>query len=143
MFEGKNLFEIIAMGGAAMYVLVFCSVLSLGVILERLLTYKRKSRLNKIDFMTAIAAEVQRGNIDKAIKRCEQDLTPIAAVVRAGLKKYGHEEKEISGAMEREIMVETVQLEKFTSIVGTIGNIAVYIGLFGTVLGIIRSFHSI
>ena len=40
-------------------------------------------------------------------------------------------------------MVETVKLEKYTSIVGTIGNIAVYIGLFGTVLGIVRSFHNI
>ena len=45
--------------------------------------------------------------------------------------------------MEREITIETIQLERYTSIVGTIGNIAVYIGLFGTVLGIIRAFHDI
>jgi biopolymer transport protein ExbB/TolQ len=45
--------------------------------------------------------------------------------------------------MEREITVETTKLERFTSIVGTIGNTAVYIGLFGTVLGIIRAFHDI
>jgi biopolymer transport protein ExbB/TolQ len=34
-------------------------------------------------------------------------------------------------------------LEQYTAIVGTIGNTAVYIGLFGTVLGIIRAFHDI
>jgi biopolymer transport protein ExbB/TolQ len=34
-------------------------------------------------------------------------------------------------------------LEQYISIIGTIGNTAVYIGLFGTVLGIIRAFHDI
>ncbi len=61
----------------------------------------------------------------------------------AGLKNYKHEEKVYSSAMEREIMVETVILERYTSVVGTIGNIAVYIGLFGTVIGIVSSFHNI
>jgi biopolymer transport protein ExbB/TolQ len=45
--------------------------------------------------------------------------------------------------MEREITIETTKLERFISIVGTIGSTAVYIGLFGTVLGIIRAFHDI
>jgi biopolymer transport protein ExbB/TolQ len=45
--------------------------------------------------------------------------------------------------MERAITIETVNLERYTSIVGTIGSTAVYIGLFGTVLGIIRAFRDI
>jgi biopolymer transport protein ExbB/TolQ len=45
--------------------------------------------------------------------------------------------------MERSITIETEKLEQYTSIVGTVGNTAVYIGLFGTVLGIIRAFHDI
>ena len=49
----------------------------------------------------------------------------------------------MSNAMEREITIETSDLERYIGIVGTIGNIAVYIGLFGTVLGIIRAFHDI
>ena len=39
--------------------------------------------------------------------------------------------------------METTELERYTSIVAPIGNTAVYIGLFGTVLGIIRAFHDI
>jgi len=61
----------------------------------------------------------------------------------AGLKVVTHSEKIISNAMERETTVEILKLEKFTSVVGTIGNVAVYIGLFGTVLGIVRAFHDI
>lgn len=142
MFEGKSLWQIFNMGGFTMYVLLFCSVLSIGVIIERLVVYFIKS-IDRIKFMSKIKYEIEKGDINRAIKLCESESAPIAAVVRAGLKKSGHEEKMISSAMERELMVETVKLEKHTSIVGTIGNITVYIGLFGTVLGIVRSFHNI
>ncbi|MFC1501242.1 MotA/TolQ/ExbB proton channel family protein [Elusimicrobiota bacterium] len=143
MFEGKTLFEIIGMGGIALYILILCSIISLGVIFDRLTTYYKKSRLSKILFMDDIRAELLKKDISNAIRLCDANDAPISAVVRAGLRKHEHEEKEISSAMEREIMVETVKLEKYTSIVGTIGNIAVYIGLFGTIIGIIRAFHNI
>jgi biopolymer transport protein ExbB/TolQ len=112
------------------------------VALERLLTYRKKSR-NALRFMDRVRGEVEKGSVERAIQICEKEAAPVAAVVKAGLKKAGHDEKTISNAMEREIMMETVLLEKYTSVVGTIGNIAVYIGLFGTVLGIVRSFHNI
>ena len=143
MFEGKTLLQIINMGGIAVYILLLCSVISLGVILERLVTYYKKSRINKTDFLRGLKNEISNGNIANALGLCEKYDTPVSAVVKAGLKLFGHDEKAVQGAMEREIMVETVKLEKYTSIVGTIGNIAVYIGLFGTVLGIVRSFHNI
>ncbi|RPI71480.1 MAG: MotA/TolQ/ExbB proton channel family protein, partial [Desulfobacteraceae bacterium] len=68
---------------------------------------------------------------------------PIAAVVLAALKKAGRREKIMANAAERATLLEMTKLERFTGVVGTIGNIAVYIGLFGTVLGIVRSFHSV
>lgn len=143
MFEGKTLWQIFAMGGFSMYVLLLCSIISLGVAIERLLSYRAKGRIAAIPFMGQMKADVEQGNIEKALRFCEGNYAPVTAVVRAGLKKHGHEEKSISAAMEREIMIETVKLEQHTSIIGTIGNIAVYIGLFGTVIGIIRSFHNI
>ena len=78
-----------------------------------------------------------------AINFCRNSDTPTAKVALAGLNLIGHDEKLIANAMEREISIETVKLERFTSIVGTIGGTAVYIGLFGTVLGIIRAFHDV
>lgn len=143
MFEGKSLWEIFNMGGFTMYVLLACSVVSLAVIFERMVHYFRNS-IDRKKFMAKVRAEFDKGDAARALKVCEvAGETPLSAVVAAGLKKFGHEEKVISSAMEREIMVETVKLERFTSVVGTIGNIAVYIGLFGTVLGIVSSFHNI
>jgi biopolymer transport protein ExbB/TolQ len=59
------------------------------------------------------------------------------------LNVKGAPEKELSDSMERQIVVETAGLEHLTSITATIGSTAVYIGLFGTVLGIIRAFRDI
>jgi biopolymer transport protein ExbB len=93
--------------------------------------------------MANIAKELRKGNIDRALAICRETDTPFSSVVCSGLSLYGHDEVVVSNTMEREVTVETVRLERFTSIVGTIGSTAVYIGLFGTVLGIIRAFHDI
>ena len=143
MFEGKSLWEIFNMGGFTMYILLFCSMLSIAVIIERLFNYKLRSRIKRSEFMEKIKSAVRSGKIEDALKITEKSNTPFSNVVRASLKLHGHSEREISGEMEREVTIETLKLEKYTSITGTIGNIAVYIGLFGTVLGIIRSFHDI
>jgi biopolymer transport protein ExbB len=143
MFEGKSIWDIFAMGGATMYALLICSAISLAVILERIVEYTKKSRLLRESFMKEIKELAEKGDLEGAKKLCAERKEPIAAVVFAGLKNARYNEKIIMNTMEREIMIETVKLERYTSIVGTIGNIAVYVGLFGTVLGIIRSFHNI
>lgn len=143
MFAGKSLFQIFVMGGFTMYVLVFCSVLSLAVIVNRLFDYWKKSKISRTEFMGKIRKELNDKNAAKAAELCKGSYAPFANVVLSGLKLEGHGEKIISNAMEREITVEVIKLERYTSIVGTIGNTAVYIGLFGTVLGIIRAFHDI
>ena len=93
--------------------------------------------------MTRTARALKNGDIKMAMEICKETSTPYSNVVYSGLQLHGHHEREISNAMEREMTVETTKLERYISVVGTIGNTAVYIGLFGTVLGIIRAFHDI
>jgi biopolymer transport protein ExbB len=142
MFENKSLWEIINMGGFTMYVLLACSVLDLAILLERLYRFA-KGWLDREKFMGRITGELAKGEPDRAIAMCESERKPVAAVVRAGLTKRDQGEKVIQGALEREIALQTSELEQYTSVVGTIGNVAVYIGLFGTVIGIVRAFSNI
>jgi len=93
--------------------------------------------------MTAMKRALHNKNMERAAEICKITPAPFSQVVYSGLERYNLSGKEISNAMEREITVETTKLERYTSIVATIGNTAVYIGLFGTVLGIIRAFHDI
>jgi biopolymer transport protein ExbB len=138
-----SLWQLVKVGGFTMYVLLSFSVLSLAIILERYIYYRRRSRVKRGQFMVGIARELEKGNIRRALEICGSTDTPFSSVVESGLSLCGHNEVVISNAMERQVTVETTKLERFTSIVGTIGSTAVYIGLFGTVLGIIRAFHDI
>nr|MBU1328805.1 MotA/TolQ/ExbB proton channel family protein [Candidatus Omnitrophota bacterium] len=142
-----GIFQLISKGGITMYVLIPCSILSVAITIERILYYYRRSRVKREDFMMDIRNQLDRDNprhaMSMCIGICKDTNTPFANVVCAGLTAYGRGEKEISSNMERSIVIETNMLSRFTAIVGTIGSIAVYIGLFGTVLGIMKAFHNI
>lgn len=143
MFKGNSFLQIFQAGGFTMYILLFCSVLSLAVIVGRLIYYRKRSRRRRAEFMLTIREALEKGNTKKVIDVCKNTDTPFSNVVSAGLSLQNPTERELSHAMEREVAIETTRLERFTAIVGTIGSIAVYIGLFGTVLGIIRAFEDI
>lgn len=143
MFAEKTFWEIFQIGGFTMYILLFCSLLSITILLERIIYYRKRSQTSRAEFMARIRAVLPKGGIKKALELSKETLAPFSNVVYSGLLLHGHQEREIGNAMEREITIETAQLERYISIVGTIGNTAVYIGLFGTVLGIIRAFHDI
>lgn len=138
-----TLLKMLKTGGFTMVILLICSVISIAVIVERIIYYRRRSKVSRADFMSEIKREMEKGAVKRALEIAKYTDTPFAGVVNAGLSFYGHTEKEISNNMERKIAIETVLLEKYTTIVGTIGSTAVYIGLFGTVLGIIRAFQDI
>jgi len=143
MFAGRTLMEIFQIGGFTMYVLAFCFFLSATVLLERMFYYRRLSRTKRLEFMTKIRRALKSGDLENAAQICEGTQAPFSNVVYSGLELHDRSREEISNAMEREVTMETTELERYTSIVATIGNTAVYIGLFGTVLGIIRAFHDI
>jgi len=143
MFAGKTIWEILQTGGFTMYILLFCSILSLTILLERIVYYRRRSRTKRSEFMTKIKRALKSNSIERAMEICSETYAPFSNVIYSGLELHERNGKEISNAMEREITVEATKLERFIGIVGTIGNTAVYIGLFGTVLGIIRAFHDI
>ncbi len=136
----RQLFQV---GGFTLYLLILCSMLSIAIIIERCIYYHRKSRLSRQDFMSQIGKDLREGNVKKAMDVCRRTKTPFSNVVGAGLAMAAHSESVISNTMERAVTIEMIKLEKFTGIVGTIGSTAVYVGLFGTVLGIIRAFQDI
>ena len=142
-----GIFQLIKAGGITMYPLIICSILSMAIIIERVIYYYRLSRIRREDFMMDIKNQLKRDNLRHAVSMCMgmcKDVSaPFANVIWAGLNAFGREEKEVLNSMERSITIETGKLSRFTTIVGTIGNIAVYIGLFGTVLGIMKAFRNI
>jgi len=143
MFKGQSIFTIISAGGFTIYVLLFCSLISVAVIIERVVYYNRRSKFTRVDILDQIRKEFLGNHVLNAIGFCKNIDTPVSRVALAGLNLHGHDEKLIANAMEREITVETIKLERFIGIVGSIAGTAVYIGLLGTVIGIMRAFSDI
>ena len=138
-----TLWQLLSTGGATVYVLISLSVFSLAIIVERVIFYYYCTRVGREQLMESVAREVRRGSLPKALDICKEANTPGSRVVGAGVERKGASLEEIENAMERQMMIEVSRLEKRISIVGTIGSTAVYIGLFGTVLGIIKAFQDI
>ena len=143
MFAGKTVWDIFAMGGFTMWILLFCSVLSLGVIIDRLASFWRTGRVKRTVFMERLRDVLRQKDLERAVEICRDTSAPLARVALAGLERAGRGGELAQGSMERQIAVEAAKLERLTGVGGTIGNTAVYIGLFGTVLGIIRAFRDI
>lgn len=135
--------QAIQIGGPVMYLLILCSIISIGVMLERFLYYRKRSRVSRAVFIESIKLELSKNDTKKALSICQETSTPFAAVVAAGLHASHLDENDINETCEREIIIQSSLLDRFTSIVGTIGSTAVYIGLLGTVWGIIKTFQDI
>ncbi len=138
-----NVFSLLKAGGVTVVILMSCSVLSWAIVMERLFYYWRRAGIKRADFMSMISGDIKKGNMDGALALSRRTQTPFAQVAGAGLASYGQDKKNISNAMNREIAIQTGELERNTGITGSIGSVSVYIGLFGTVLGIIKAFHDI
>ncbi len=138
-----TLWQLVSVGGITMYILILLSVVSLAIIIERQIYYRRMSKVKREEFMASIAGVLKKGNLKETLEICGRSDTPFSRVVSSGLQLYGHSETVVSNTMDRQVTIETTKLERYTGIVGTIGSTAVYIGLFGTVVGIIRAFRDI
>ena len=143
MFIGKSIWDILQMGYYTMTVLFICSLTSLTVIFERGFHFRSKTRIKRTAFMEKIRSYIENNSIQGAIAYSGTVISPLAKVVLTGLLLAGKDEEKITNAMERQISIEVKELESNTGILGSIGSTVVYIGLFGTVIGIIRAFQDV
>ena len=143
MFEGKSFIDILNMGGWALYVLFMSSILSMTVICLKSVEFWMKSKVKRKDFIRELIWKIRREKIEEAIDYCEGVSSPMGPVAKAGLVSFKEKAGDFGEAMDRELMVQTVKLENYVMILGTLGSVTVYVGLFGTVLGIIGAFHDI
>jgi biopolymer transport protein ExbB len=130
--------------GAAwvMWLLIGLSVVSLSIVLERALVLYRASG-NAAALRATLARDLAGGSIERALASLRGSLHPAAHVATRGMQRAleTRDAKQIEKAMAAEQMAQRAKLEKNLSFLGTLGNNAPFVGLFGTVIGIVEAFE--
>jgi len=137
-----NFFEIFLKGGAVMWLILACSVLGLSVVIDRFLVL-RKAKINVPAFMVRLRGLIKKKDINRAVSICMEEKSPIANIVRRGLKKYKYGHDRVKDAIENAGKQEIIKLESGLSILATVAGIAPLLGFLGTVTGMITAFMTI
>jgi len=144
------------MGSLAKIVVVglfFMSAWSIGVMIDRLMAYNAARKQSRT-FAPAVAGALREGKLDEAIKIADRyKKSHLAKVVVAGLQEFqahqmsseipGEEIEASKRALERAEAIVHAELKRGVSGLATIGSTAPFVGLFGTVVGIINAFSGI
>lgn len=122
-----------------LWLLAVASILSVAVIIERALYF----RSHRVRDTQTLVGHLAAGKLEEALALVEKAQGMEAAVVReaVGAAKQGPGSTE--EAIARAIARERPRYERFLSFLGTLGSNAPFIGLFGTVLGIIKAFNDL
>jgi len=140
--ESMGPFHLMQKGGYLMGILFLCSVVALGVFIERMYYYK-SSRMNVSEFLSGVLALVRRQSFPEAIARCEEGHGPIVTVVRTAIYKRHLPAAELREIVREIAQLEIPRLEANVSLLGTLGYVAPLLGLLGTVTGMIEAFIQI
>ncbi|MGQ0503994.1 MAG: MotA/TolQ/ExbB proton channel family protein [Myxococcaceae bacterium] len=122
-----------------LWLLAVLSVFSLGLMLERLVYFSTHSLPHSHD----LAVKLSRGELDAAKRDVGDKGGMEASVVREAIAAVKHGPDTVEQVIAAVISRERPQYERFLSFLGTLGNNAPFVGLFGTVLGIIKAFHDL
>lgn len=138
---------------AVVIVLFIMSAWSIGVMIDRLIAFSGARKQSR-QFAPAVAGALREGKLDEAVKIADRyNKSHLAKVVVAGLQEFkAHQvSAEIPGeqidasrrALERAEAIVHAELKRGISSLATIGSTAPFVGLFGTVVGIINAFKGI
>ncbi|MBN2525596.1 MAG: MotA/TolQ/ExbB proton channel family protein [Deltaproteobacteria bacterium] len=129
-------------GEPILYLLIVLSVLSIVVVLERAITYAR-NRLDVAQFTSKLVGLLNDEKMDEAIEYTKSQKNAEAIVITEGLLNFDKKKSVVSELMSASELAQQQRLDKRLNILGTIGSNAPFVGLLGTVLGIIKAFNDL
>jgi biopolymer transport protein ExbB len=134
---------LVGMGAGWVLVLMFIlSIVSVAIMLERAWLFW-SLRDDPTKLMRDLAKLLRAGDLDGARKRLESSPSAEAAVVVAGIVEAGQGADSAEEAMDGASALQRTRLERRLVILGTIGNNAPFVGLLGTVIGIVGAFDEL
>ena len=147
--------DFVKAGGPLVIALLALSIMVLTYVVERLLSLKKAGGRGPMPkFLKTLVTNLNGNDVAGAIATCDQQRGSLANIVKSGLERYQELQpkkdlskkermEEVKRVIEEATMLEMPILEKNLISLSTIASISTMVGLLGTVLGMIRSFHAL
>ena len=150
--KAKNLMGTMYQGGWVVPILISTMLVMIAFVIERAATiFKSRGKIGNAEFIKKVQFHLSSKNVDAAMSECDKQAGSVGNVMKAGLKTYKEmasnttldtEQKiaSIKKEVEETTSLELPMMEKNLVFLATITSAATLLGLFGTVMGMIRAF---
>ncbi len=139
---GDNSVLVMLKDSFTLIILGFCSVLNITFMIERWWTIRRAQGSGDA-ILTHVHKFLQEGKAEAAQQYCHKHPSAVGQVIYYGLLHASRPRKDLDELLASKRLEERLKLERYLGVLGTLGNIAPFIGLFGTVVGIIKAFRDL
>jgi len=137
-----EMLSIIEKGGIMMYPIMFCSILIVGIAIERAYNLRRRKIINS-DFLKNIRDHWDWENTQLGLQMCNSYNNSLSRILKTGLLRFGGKLDEIERAIEGAGQHEASLMASNLRVLGAVANITPMMGLLGTVFGMIKAFNVI
>ncbi|MCS7285037.1 MAG: MotA/TolQ/ExbB proton channel family protein, partial [Hydrogenobacter thermophilus] len=137
------IFDLLQKGGFAVYVLLFLSLVSWALIIERLINLRAGSILSKS--VKDVKSLLAGGDIEGALKLLSLDNSPAGGILYRMLEEYKGgkvDKRTLLNDLSFEVSLLVPKVEKNLALLSTIASVSPLIGLFGTITGLIKVFSA-
>ena len=138
-----SVWELIKAGGWwIMIPLALLAIVSIYIFFERLFAINRANRQDS-SFLDRIKEYIHRGEVDQALKLCQDTNTPYSRMIEKGVTRIGRPMNDVLVAIENVGNMEVAKLEKGFNWLATTSAGAPMIGFLGTVIGMVQAFFQL
>ena len=137
--QGYAVIEIIKAAGWPIWPIIFCSVISVAIIVERFYTLRQEAITPK-NLLNEIINRFIVSGVTQDLISATQVSSPLGRVFVAGLKNIDNTKDAMKEAIEEAGVEVAHELERYLTTLGTIATMAPLLGLLGTIIGMIEIF---
>jgi biopolymer transport protein ExbB len=138
--DAQTVLQLLKDGGLTVYPLGLGSILAVGILLERILRFRGLERGTRGLTRDTIEALVRR-DLDTARSLCEKSKMPISDIYLEAMRWKNIALEDLEGVLATSRQEVAGDMKRGVWVIGTIGSLAPYVGLFGTVIGIMTAFQ--
>ena len=138
--DAQTILQLLQDGGLTVYPLGVGSILSLAILVERILRFRGLETGTRSLTRTTIEALVRR-DLETARSLCEKSRLPISNIYLEAMRWRNIALEDLEGVLGTSRQEIASDMKRGVWVIGTIGSLAPYVGLFGTVIGIMTAFQ--